>query len=72
MNSKFFLTGMRETSVDRHHLTLKAPYITVTPRHVETSKKSSVSALVLWCRWLWYTECQGKFDSWNWDFKKSA
>lgn len=61
MNAKFFLIGMRETTADRHHLMLKALYITVTPRHVESSKKSSVSSLILWFQWLWYTGCHRKF-----------
>lgn len=48
MESNFFLKGKRETTTDRSHLMLKVLYIIVTPRHVESRKKSCVSALILW------------------------
>lgn len=48
MESIFFLKGRRETTTDRSYLMLKVLCITVTPRHVESRKKSRVSALILW------------------------
>lgn len=48
MASNFILKGRRETTRDRSYLMLKVLCITVTPRHLETRKKGSVSSSILW------------------------